>query len=163
MNLDRFNQIKSTLKTADCLLWSGADIISDLIEDISRSQYSHAGLVMVFEEYPDLIFTVEAQGSGVLMADLAQRLRTSEGGCTVFPLNADLDPRRREMGERALKMLGTPYDYGALLKLAVEKVKTGEREVVCSEMVQEVYGIQGDILTPGELPRLGIFGPAIKL
>jgi hypothetical protein len=163
MDLTTFNRIKSTLRAGDCLLYSGKDLLSEAIEKLSHSEYCHAGMVMVFSEYPDIVLTVEAEATGVVMYDLAGKLARETKKCTVFPLKPEYEAKRHEIGLCALKFLGMSYDYTYLFKLAVERVKINPKNTVCSEMLQRCYGIQGDILTPGDLSKLAIFGPPIKL
>ncbi len=164
MNLSTYLTIKHQLWTGDVLLYSGKGVIPDLIEDISYSVYSHAGLVIGFNDYPGELFTIEALAEGVVMSELNGRLAGDTGQCTVFPLLSTLTVTRAEVGLRALKRLRMRYAFDVLLRLSFEKVPLVENgETVCSELVQECLGIGGDILTPGDLSKLDVFTKPIKL
>ena len=120
MDLAVFDKIKSTLRTGDCLLYTGPGLVQSAIEHMTRSPYYHAGLVMSFREYPQptLLLTIEAEAQGVVMS-----MQNDKGGCTLFPLKSPSWTYRREIGLRALRRLGMAYDFRALFGLLFGKAK----------------------------------------
>ena len=118
MDLAVFDKIKSTLRTGDCLLYTGPGLVQSAIEHMTLSPYYHAGLVMSFREYPTLLLTIEAEAQGVVMS-----MQNDKRGLHSLPPQkpvVDLPPR---IGLRALRRLGMAYDFRALFGLLFGKVK----------------------------------------
>jgi len=188
IGLDRYNAVSNLMETGDLLLWRGDTPLGKAIRLFSHAQVNHASLVMRFQQYEGAErrrFTSEALEHGIVLHLLSKSLADYNGQCWWYPLKIDVgtplrktplrgqanDDRsvpttllgREEVGERALKYMGTPYDYEALFKNAIEKVKADPQRLFCSEYCFLCYGMEGLAPTPGEMPALGIFDDPILI
>ena len=165
-DLSAYEKVKAEMETGDLLLWRSYSLLGLLIREFSKAPVNHASLIMRIEPYEGSEgrrFIAEALEHGVVLNLLSKRLAEEEGEAWWYPLNDEWALKRGQIGERALKFMGTPYNYGALCKLAIEKVEAGTESMVCSEYYFESLGFTGDIPTPGELPSLGIFKDPVKV
>lgn len=165
-DLTQYNKVRDQMQTGDLLLWRSFSLLGSLIRDFSKAPVNHASLIIRIEPYEgseQRRFIAEALEHGVVLNLLSKRLGEEEGEAWWYPLNDVWAQRRTQIGERALQFLGTPYNYGALLKLAIENVKAGTDKMVCSEYCFECLGLEGNIPTPGQLPALGVYKDPVKV
>ncbi len=165
-DLSVYNSVRDLMQTGDLILWRSHSLLGILIREFSKAPVNHASLIMRIEPYEGSEgrrFIAEALEHGIVLNLLSKRLTDTDGEAWWYPLNDEWAKKRQEIGERGLKYMGTPYDYDALLKLAMTKVKAQTDEMVCSEFYFESLGLTGNIPTPGELPSLGIFKEPVKV
>jgi len=165
-DLAAYNMVKEQMQTGDVLLWRSHSLLGVLIRQFSDAPVNHASLIMRFQPYEgseQRRFIAEALEHGVVLNLLSKRLGEEDGEAWWYPLKGDWAQKRNEIGERALKYMGTPYDYAAILELAVTEVKAGTEKMVCSEYCFECLGMTGNIPTPGQLPSLGIFKDPVRV
>jgi hypothetical protein len=165
-DLTAYNKVRDQMQTGDLLLWRSHSLLGLLIREFSDAPVNHASLIMRIEPYEGSEgrrFIAEALEHGVVLNLLSKRLAEEDGEAWWYPLDDEWAKKRQGIGERALKFMGTPYDYGALCELAIDKVKAGTDKMICSELYFESLGYVGDIPTPGQLPSLGIFKDPVKV
>ena len=165
-DLSKYNAIKDSLKSGDLILWQTNNFVGNAIQLFTGSIYSHASIVLRLSEYEGLErrrFTTEALRYGVVLNLLSRRLEHQNGVAWVFPLKDDWDLKRQAIGEKALSLVGIPYDYGSLWKMISGEVFADALKLFCSEYCFLAYGFEGQAPTPGEMPSLGIFKKGVKL
>lgn len=155
--IDQLNNINwqvVVVKIADLVLVKGTGPISDLIEDISRSPYSHvAGIVKENE-------IIEAEGFKKTDYDGADKYK---GTADIYTCDALTYEQRKKIVEYVKKYVGSHYDYSMLLVECVRywfhKVLPHKeyRNHICSTLWNDAYKSVGIYLTdiiypsPGEL------------
>lgn len=172
-DLTKYNEVKDRMKTGDLLQWKSNSIIGSLIRcRTARSlpegwpAVNHSSLVIRLSEYEGLErrrFTQEALEHGVVLNLLSRRLEAFDGEVWWYPLKEEFNGVRQVMGELALAYTGVPYDYGSLFRQILGKVSADARSLFCSELCCIIYGYTGKMLSPAEMPELGMFEEKVKL
>lgn len=160
-DLSRYNQVRNEMKTGDLLQFSGSGIVSGIIK-LRTGKFSHSSLVLIIDEY-DRRMTMTAENRGVYPVPLSDYLAGYKGRAWWYPLTDDWDPRRYDIGGRALDMSGTAYDWGSLIRQALVKVSAGASRLFCSELCFLAYGYTGKAPNPSEMPGLGIFKDPVRI
>lgn len=135
-------EVRREFTEGDLLCFRGRGAMSALIRALSRSPYSHAGLVFLFEEH---VYCLEAVGTGVRLCRMSELVRRYAGGIDYFEvLDAPAEARRRALGF-GFEQLGRPYDLRGVLRF-FDLIATGRRgraradaRWFCSELVAEAY------------------------
>lgn len=176
-DLTIYDAVRDEMKTGDLLQWRSRSLIGAMIRlrtQAKRPAYeterginvNHSSLVVRLGEYEGLErrrFTTEALEHGTVLNLLSRRLESFDGEVWWYPLNDELNPGRTLYGERALELIGIPYDYGSIVRQIVGKVSSNARELFCSEYCFMVWGFAGKALTPNEIPELGIFKTPVRI
>jgi len=143
-----YGEMRRAFRTGDLLLFRGRGLLSSIIRLITRSPYSHAGLVYTFE---GRVYCVEAVGAGVRIILLSELLRRYHGGVDYFEIEAS-DKQRRRAVSFCFQQLGKFYDKPGIFRFAVSLVF--DRRAVsrddrwfCSELVAAAYAAQDQPLT----------------
>jgi cell wall-associated NlpC family hydrolase len=133
------------LRPADLIFVRGSTTIAHIIEDVSRSPYSHvAGIVKPNE-------LIEAQGgrrTGYAALDLY------DGAADVYTCDSLTDAQREAVVDFAMKQQGTRYAYGLigweavhfLLHIDLPYKEHGEFD--CSQLWYDAYKAAGIDLCP---------------
>lgn len=147
----RYADVRSGMKAGDVVLFRGAGPMSRAIRWLTKSPYSHAALVFVFEER---VYCLEAVGSGVRLALISEVLARYHGGIDHFDVPGATEEQRRAALGFAFQQLGKLYDKHGLWRFLLAIV-TGRRRRVredqawfCSELVAAAYRRQGLALVP---------------
>lgn len=166
----KYESIKDDMKTGDGLGFANTSIISKLIiwkcHNCGPIPLSHWGGIIRLQEYEGLIrrrYTLEAESKGFILDSLSGYIKNYPGHIWWYPLKDELNCSRQEVGENALAMVGTGYDWLSIPKQLFMKVSTNSRKVFCSEAWQIIYGFKGKALNPTEMFKLGIFKDPIQL
>ena len=165
-DLTAYNALKDGMQTGDIVLWHNNSLLGVLIRECSDAKYNHASLIMRIQAYEGAEgrrFLTEELEHGAVLTLLSKRLAETDGEAYWYPLNDEWSHKRAEIGERALQWIGTPYNYAELLKMAVEKCKTGTDAMICSEYCFQCLGFSGTVPTPGQLPDLNVFKDPVRL
>lgn len=149
----RTELVPPELHTGDILFYSGEGIFSKLIRMFTLSEFSHVAIIASVDHSGQTCQVAEALNEGFVISTKSFDEIYSQ--YCIGRLQNEL-PRvlRRALRSEILKLLGTPYGFKTLLKLAVAKllrvnyVKNRElKTVICSEAVVIVYDKIGFILT----------------
>ena len=147
----RYADERSAMKAGDVVLFRGSGPMSRTIRWLTRSPYSHAALVFLFE---GRVYCLEAVGSGVRLALISQVLARYHGGVDHFDVPGATEEQRRGALGFAFQQLGKLYDRPGLWRFLFAIV-TGRRPRVredqawfCSELVAAAYRRQGLALVP---------------
>lgn len=178
-----YSRERRTLQDGDIILFRGKTLLSRLIRWITRSPYSHAGVVGWWE---DRLMVLEARGAGVVASRLSHVIEQYPGRAELW--TAD-DTVIREVGLRldrtrvvaAARMhLGKQYAtwklFAALRKLMFGTDESADprrppKKFVCSEYVSMVWNAGGVDLSaeldkytkPGDIAKSRYVRPVGKL
>lgn len=170
--MSNYNELKSTMRTGDCLLWRSNSILGWMIRLFTKAPVNHAGLIIRPGEhghFKNRRFTIEALEKGIILRLLSERLRSFDGQVWLYPLKDEFDEYRSKIGAWALEKEGTPYDYRSLFKQIFGRVSADMREFFCSEFCYMAWRAVGINIKdqkaprPGDIPDLGIFKEPVKL
>ena len=147
----RYADVRSGMQAGDVVLFRGSGLASRAIRWLTKSPYSHAALVFLFE---GRVYCLEAVGSGVRLSLISEVLARYHGGIDHFDVpGASEDQRRGALGF-AFQQLGKLYDKTGIWRFLLSIV-TGRRRRVredqawfCSELVAAAYRRHGLALVP---------------
>lgn len=141
-----YTQVRGELRTGDVVCFRGRKGLSTLIRWFTRSAYSHAGMVWLFE---DRVYCLEAVGSGVRVVLMSHMKDRYDGGIDAFEVLDATEDQRRGVISFAFPQLGKPYDMAGLVRflwfiLFGRRRRGGvDRRWFCSEIVAEAWRRQG--------------------
>ena len=76
-----YTRARSAFQSGDVLLFRGRGIPSFLIRMVTRSPYSHVGLVFLYVGH---VYCLEAVGSGVRLTLMSEEMRRYHGGIDYY-------------------------------------------------------------------------------
>ena len=155
-----YAQHRSQLKTGDLIFQSGTSLFSRLIRWVTRSPWSHAGMVIRFDSI-DMVAMLESSAGkrwdmatkkytkGVQISPLSARVLDAK--TAVRPLKEPLDSEDlRRLGEFRNCIKGKKYEsnFKELARAALDlgitrKNRENLSELFCSELVAEAYQCLG--------------------
>lgn len=172
-DLSKYNAVKQDFRTGDMISWNHHTLIGRLIRWKTGEAVNHSSLVIRLAEYEGLErrrFVTEAVGQGTVLTLLSNTLETYDGEAWWYPLVSEMDLDRQAIGERALSMIGRPYDFGGIIRLIIGSVAADARKLWCSEYVFMALGLSDPDLgvvpygpNPGQLNRIGVFEEGVKI
>jgi len=183
--LEKYNGIRESIKTGDCILWHSNSLLGKIIQLFTKSEYNHASLVIRFSEFDmDRVYILEALENGIVLLPLSNRLESHNGEAFLLPLVAELDDieLRKIMARISLQKSGINYDYKSLLLNIFGRVNTDPNKFFCSEFwfyvlmkASELTMIGRKLLlkasvktfdkapTPADIPGLGLTKEPIRI
>jgi hypothetical protein len=156
-----YEEIRSTIKNGDVLLYRGRSLPSRVIQWITHSRYSHAGLAAWWN---GRLMVMEAVGKGVVVTPLSANVRSYHGEVEWFTCVEDIpDADRQRMIEFAQQELGKEYARWKAIRLGLrilfqkdrkqrDKLRR-ERQLFCSHYVAQAYNAVGKDLKKGVSDR----------
>jgi len=147
-----YGDIRERFREGDILLFRGRGILSIIIRAITRSPYSHAGLVYLFE---GRVYCIEAVGAGVRIILLSELLKRYDGGIDYFEVQLSTEHRKSAVSF-CFQQLGKIYDKPALVRFFVallfdrRAVSPQDERWFCSELVAASYASQGSALVEAQ-------------
>jgi uncharacterized protein YycO len=139
------------LKKADIILRRGTAAISEGIEVVTHSKFSHAAIVV--DPDKNLLIDVVLR-DGVAHRDIKEFIGVS----TVLRMETLIDQQAESIVTYAEKQLGKPYDFEEMIDMFLRYVfhiPNNEEEkgrFICSTFVNAAYGSAGIRLTKQNLP-----------
>ena len=76
MNFQEYQIIRDTINNADVLMYKGTTLISRIIRKLTKSEYSHAGIVAWWNER---LMVLEAVGKGVIVTPISSNISHYKG------------------------------------------------------------------------------------
>ncbi len=157
----RYDDVRSGVKDGDVLLYRGRSLSSHVIQWVTHSRYSHAGLAAWWN---GRLMVLEAVGKGVVVTPLSANVRHYHGDVEWFTCVEEIpDAERHRMIDFARQELGKEYATWKAVKLGLrilfqkDKKQRDElrraRELFCSHYVAEVYNAVGKDLKKGVSDR----------
>jgi hypothetical protein len=146
----RDHGIRSEMRNGDVLLFRGRGWLSWLIQKVTHSVYSHAGVLF---RYCGRVYCLEAVGKGVRLAPVSRLVDHYPDGIFFCSLGAT-EPERESAIDFGFQQLSLPYDVLGLVRFALALIFCTRRPVddaehwFCSELVAAAYAKAGYPLTP---------------
>jgi len=141
-----YEDARGRFSEGDLLCFRGRGFVSAVIRLVTRSAYSHAGLVHLFEGH---VYCLEAVASGVRLCRMSEEVRRYDGGIDYFRVvGADETQRRGAVGF-AFQQLGKPFDFLGLARFFLRIVVHArlrarvDDHFFCAELVARAYAAQG--------------------
>jgi hypothetical protein len=156
-----YREAREKIRNGDVLMYRGKSVVSRMIQWVTRSRYSHAGLAAWWN---DRLMVLEAVGKGVVVTPLSSNVRNYFGTVEWFTCAEPLSGHQRAMiVEFAQRELGKEYaQWYALtlgLRILFQKDRDRrdalrrERRLFCSHYVAETYNAIGKDLKKGVSDR----------
>lgn len=141
-----YEETRGQFSEGDLLCFRGRGFLSGVIRLVTRSAYSHVGLVHLFEGH---VYCLEAVASGVRLCRMSEEVRRYEGGIDYFEVLSAGEKERRGAVGFAFQQLGKPFDFVGLARFFVRivfharlKARADDR-FFCAELVARAYAGQG--------------------
>lgn len=144
-----YSKVRDDIKDCDILLYQGTHWMSRLIRKLTKSPYSHAGIVAW---WGNRLMVLEATGKGVYPVTLSQNLSHYKGEVHLYTLKEEYDVSlqvRDRMLKFAQEELGKEYatwklilfGWRILLAKDLDKKDVLRRanQLVCSHYVSQIY------------------------
>ncbi len=151
-----YSEARDNLRSGDLLFCSGSYFFSGLIQNFTRSVWSHVGLVYR-DEHLGRVFVLESEtGIGVRLVPLSKylqdyhgRRKPYRGQIVVGRVQPGMpDDAVRRAVSYGMDLLSRPYDNYEILRIAVRIAlrisrRTRDRKYICSELVDECFRAAG--------------------
>src|SRR5262245_20541475 len=137
-----YDQARPDLTTGDLLCFRSTDIDARIIRFLTRSQYSHVGMVFLYE---GRVYVLEATSRGMQLVLLSRRAKFYNGGIDYFRIEGVTEEQRRGAVGWAFQRLGMPYNFMGIVRflwflLSGSKERIRQRNGwFCSEIIAEAY------------------------
>ncbi len=156
-----YDDFRISIRNGDVLMYRGRSLPSRVIQWVTHSRYSHAGLAAWWN---DRLMVMEAVGKGVVVTPLSTNVRAYHGRVELFTCVEEIpDADRQRMIQFAQQELGKEYArwkaIGLGLRILFRKnleqrdELRRERRLFCSHYVAEVYNAVGKDLKKGVSDR----------
>lgn len=158
-----YGEQRQTFREGDVLLFRGRTPSSLVIRALTRSVYSHVGMVV---RYRGRVLCAQATGHGVHVLIMSELVRLYEGRIEYFEAtHADDSARDAALGF-VFDQMGKPYDFGCGARFMWALMFGGMGRHIrndkwfCSELVAEAYrragapivdGRPADYISPADL------------
>ena len=138
--------VRDEVQNGDILCFKGKGLVSAAIRALTKSDYSHVGLLYLFEGRK---YCLEAVGQGVRLMLLSELVKSYHGGIDYFePIEVSTKQRCGAVSF-GFEQLGKLYDRAGIVRF-LQYIIMGEKPAAvaddfwfCSEIVCEAYRKQG--------------------
>lgn len=174
-----YKKVRDKIKDGDILMYKGKGFTSWMVKKFTRSQYSHAGITVWWN---NRLMVMEAVGKGVVLTPLSRNVENYHGEVEWYQFHKDVPRDLREvMVITAQEELGKEYDMKGVIGLGIKILfnikpdftKKKPNKLFCSQYVANVYSAVGldldvnnsDISTsPDDIPSssLTVFKGTLK-
>jgi hypothetical protein len=146
--------LRTQLKSGDLMFASGDYLVSQAIQEVTASPWSHVGIVFYLQNIDRMLLLESVEDMGVRFAPLSKYLKDYDAGKpykgrVVLARVSDVDtPTVESVAKFGIDELTRPYDKGevgeilARVTLGLGKKKR-DREYICSELVYECFSKAG--------------------
>src|SRR5262245_40236847 len=108
-----YSAARRDFRGGDLLCFRGRGFVSWAIRVLTRSPYSHAGLVYRLK---DRVFALEAVGVGVRLILMSELVKRYHGGIDYFAVQEVTDGQRELAIDFAFSQLGKLYDHWGVIR-----------------------------------------------
>ena len=147
-----YDEIRSSLRTGDMVFCSGTYFFSKAIRLITKSVWSHVGIIYR-DDFLDRIFILESETLiGVRIAPLSKYLKDYHGRRKPYRgrmFVARIEPEvlagsMKKAVSFGMDQLTKPYDNWEILRIGIRIIfgigrKSRDRKYICSELVYEAF------------------------
>jgi hypothetical protein len=153
--ITRYQEIRNQLPHGALLFAAGTYTISRLIQQFTRSPWSHVGIVFSSKSLQRVLLLESVEDMGVRFAPVSKYLDDYENGKPyrgnlVIAQAANVDEAlERRIASFGIDQLTKPYDKEEIAEIAVRiALRKGRRDdsgrkFICSELVQACYASGG--------------------
>lgn len=141
-----YGDVRGRFVDGDLLCFRGRGFTSMAIRRLTRSDYSHVGMVYTYE---GRVYSLEATGVGVRLVLMSELVRRYHGGIDYFQVQ-DLTPEQRRTAiSFGFQQMGKQYSHRGILRffayllLGNRERKRSRGSWFCSEIVAEAYRLAG--------------------
>jgi len=165
-----YNDVRLDFKNADILLFKGKSIYSRLMELLTHSEYSHAGIAIWWNER---LMCMDVVPKGVIVQPLSRKLQDYKGEVDWYASKHEISEEDRlKMVTFAQEELGKSYAWWRVawlavklflgIKLPVKDDPKSPAKLYCAEYAAEIYqsiGLDLDVhvadrnTTPGDIAK----------
>lgn len=149
-----YPQLRSKLRTGDLLFASGDYLLSQAIQRVTESPWSHVGVIVRLKDIDRVLLLESVEDSGVRFAPLSKYTRDYEDGKPYRGRLAvgrvsDIQPAAlADVTRFGVDELTRPYDKDEVAKILARVAlgvgkKERDREYICSELVYECFARAG--------------------
>lgn len=146
-----YPDVRAQVRLGDVLLFRGRGLMSRAIRLLTRSPYSHVGLVHLQH---GRVYSLEAVGAGVRLILMSEVMRRYHGGIDYYEVKGATPEQRDGAVAFCFQQLGKLYDRPGIMRFLVailfnRKDRAREDQTwFCSELVAAAYRSQGLTLAP---------------
>jgi uncharacterized protein YycO len=142
--------LRASLRTGDLLFASGDYLVSRAIQKVTKSPWSHVGIIFKIEEIDRVLLLESVEDMGVRFVPLSKYTKDYEkeapydGRLVVARINDFIPSEIEPIAKFGIDELTRPYDKDEVSKIIARVVlKIGkierDREYICSELVYECF------------------------
>lgn len=147
----RYDDVRNRIKNGDVFMYRGKTLQSSLIQWVTRSPYSHAGVAAWWN---DRLMTMEAKGNGVVASPFSRSVRQYHGDVEWFVSTREISEEDRlRMVIFAQEELGKTYGRWKTIVLGIQTLFSRDpdrrdrlrrqKNLFCSEYVAQIYNSIG--------------------
>ena len=163
-----YNEIRHHLKTGDLVFFSGKGFVSNMIKLVTRSKWSHVGIVLNHIEFDHVMLwesttlsnipdsETHQKTKGVQLVTLSNRLEVYDGDVMIKRLNRPVQDANLILARLRKEFKNVDYEQSELelVKSALDLTNLDKNEedfssIFCSELVAKAYKELG--LFPGDI------------
>jgi Permuted papain-like amidase enzyme, YaeF/YiiX, C92 family len=159
MPVMRYEKIREGLKTGDIVFCSGSYAFSGIIQNLTKSVWSHVAIVYKDEELGRVLMLEAEPYVGIRLIPLSTYLhdykgskRPYKGQMVIARLHQDLPKEQLNKGiSFGLDALTRPYDNYEIFRIMMRILfritkRERNRSYICSELVRDVFAKSGVII-----------------
>ena len=147
----KYDQIRGQIRNGDVFMYRGTGIGSSIIQWVTRSPYSHAGISAWWNER---LMVMEAKGSGVVVSPFSRSIGNYHGDVEWFSSTQEISEEDRlKMVVFAQEELGKTYGRWKTIVLGIQTLfqrnpdkrdrLRKQKKLFCSEYIAQIYNSIG--------------------
>ncbi|GAB2834528.1 YiiX/YebB-like N1pC/P60 family cysteine hydrolase [Ferruginibacter profundus] len=154
-----YEKIREHIKTGDIFFSSGSYAFSGIIQNLTKSTWSHVAVIYKDEEL-GRVLVLEAEPSvGIRLIPLSKYLldykdkkRPYKGQITIAQINIEIEKEKLNRGiSFGLDELARPYDNFEIVRIMIRILfhiskRERNRNYICSELVRDIFAKAGVII-----------------
>jgi Permuted papain-like amidase enzyme, YaeF/YiiX, C92 family len=154
-----YDKIRDHVKTGDIFFSSGSYAFSGIIQNLTKSTWSHVAVIYKDEELGRVLVLEAEPNVGIRLIPLSKYLhdykdkkRPYKGQITIAQLNIEVEKEKLNRGiSFGLDELARPYDNFEIVRIMVRILfhiskREKNRNYICSELVRDIFAKAGVII-----------------
>lgn len=149
--------IRASLKSGDLLFTSGNYLVSQAIQHVTDSPWSHVGIIFVIPSIDRVLLLESVEDMGVRFAPLSKYLSAYEnnrpysGSIVTATVEGVTEQSVAPLARKGVDELTRPYDKDEIARILARVVlgagkMVQDQEYICSELVYECFADLGIVL-----------------
>lgn len=151
-----YSKLRPNLMTGDLLFASGDYLVSKAIQSVTKSPWSHVGIIFKIEALDRVLLLESVEDMGVRFAPLSKYVENYEAGrpyrgpLVAARISGFPQKQAANLATFGIDELTQPYDKDEIAKIlarvALGKGRSSrDREYICSELVYECFERAGKV------------------